>query len=101
MKIWVKGRSLLHDGAPLGMQNDSGVEKVEFILEKGEEPLPLSRGIACLSFCRADGFQGMVPLQKEERAGGTALLWQVSNEATCVPGLLRVQLVVSGLDARL
>ena len=40
MKIWVKGRSLLHDGAPLGMQNDSGVEKVEFILEKGEEPLP-------------------------------------------------------------
>ena len=101
MKIWVKGRSLLHDGAPLGMQNDSGVEKVEFILEKGEEPLPLSQGIACLSFCRADGFQGMVPLKKQEGAGGTALLWQVSNETTCVPGLLRVQLVVSGLDARL
>ena len=56
MKIWVKGRSLLHDGAPLGMQNDSGVERVEFILEKGEESLPLSQGIACLSFCRADGF---------------------------------------------
>ncbi|MBC8570611.1 hypothetical protein [Zongyangia hominis] len=98
MRIEVHDRKIRCDGQPLGLQHDNKVETVAFVLPQTMGGTDLSQGVAYLTFCRADGKKGVVPLDKALEGDRMVLSWQVGRQMTEAPGLLQVQLKISGLE---
>lgn len=101
MRLEIRGRTIAQEGVTqLGLQGDSGMEAVEFLLPRRYNAVDLAQGTAFLLYA-ASGESGYMALSKEVRENEVLLTWQVGGAATARPGSVEVQLKVSGLEAEL
>lgn len=102
MKIRMHGRTAeIPLACRLGTQNDDRVETVVFELPCLYGNVDLSMAAFYLAYATPSGEKGLVCLDKTIVDDAIELVWQVGCEVTREQGLLRVQLVASGLEDRL
>lgn len=101
MKIEVRGREICQSNNCIGLQADNNVEIRDFVLSRYYGDIDLSEGIAYLLFCDPSGRTGYIPLEKTVAEDSLNLRWIVGSELTAVPGQIKAQIKISGLDAAL
>lgn len=101
MILKINGRKIENSIDAIGLQNDSGVETIEFAIPRYYGDIDLADGLCYILLQYPSGEQGYSYLSKEVDDNTVTAIWQIDAAATKEKGTLRAQLKVSGLDAAL
>ena len=102
MRIQVQSKKLLDDYWQIGLQGEFGVETYTFILDRFQNDVDLSHGIAYLLYQIKDTEEeGYVLLSKESTDTQLEVTWIVGSELTKSKGVVSVQIKIAGLETAL
>lgn len=101
MVLKINGRKIENTVDEIGLQNDNGIERLEFAIPRYYGETDLANGICYILLQYPSGELGYSYLQKEVSDDTVTAIWRIDAAATRENGTLHAQLKVSGLDAAL